>query len=93
MRSSIDLTKLTKEQLLVLAAKVCVCQIHKEEPLVCPICFTSKGGKALVKKYGPEQMKKWGKLGGRPKKMVKTQKLIEQIAALEKELKRRRKKS
>lgn len=32
-------------------------------------------------------------MGGRPETKVKTQKLVKQIAALEKELKRRRKKS
>lgn len=30
--------------------------------------IAAKGGRATLKKYGVEQMKKWGKLGGRPKK-------------------------
>lgn len=34
-----------------------------------------KGNKAVVDKYGKEQFKKWGHLGGRPKKAKVSEKI------------------
>jgi hypothetical protein len=46
------------------------CHKHPETALVCPKCAASKGGKVTAKKYSAEQMREWGKRGGRPRKPV-----------------------
>ena len=43
------------------------CDIHKLQPLVCPICEGARGGKRTARKH-PGKARKWGKLGGRPKR-------------------------
>ena len=48
-----------------------VCATHPDTELVCPKCQAARGGATTVAKHGNEQMRDWGKLGGRPKKKVK----------------------
>ncbi len=43
------------------------CAVHTDTELVCPKCLAAKGGATTVAKHGNEQMRDWGKLGGRPK--------------------------
>jgi hypothetical protein len=42
------------------------CPVHPDTTLVCPRCIATKGGRRTAAKYGPEQMREWGKRGGRP---------------------------
>jgi len=44
------------------------CKIHPLTVLVCPRCIAGKGGSTTAKKYTHEQLAKWGRSGGRPKK-------------------------
>jgi hypothetical protein len=44
----------------------CYCLIHPLTLKVCPRCIAAKGGKATARKYGTEQLKAWGRAGGRP---------------------------
>ena len=53
-----------------MAKKKVFCPKHPDTALVCPRCAAAKGGKAMVKKYSAEQMREWGKKGGRPRKVV-----------------------
>jgi hypothetical protein len=40
------------------------CSKHPETELQCPRCIASKGGKSTARKHA-DQLKKWGKKGGR----------------------------
>jgi hypothetical protein len=44
------------------------CETHPLTKLICPRCIAGKGGSNTAKKYGHEQLAKWGRRGGRPKK-------------------------
>jgi hypothetical protein len=48
--------------------QVVFCNIHLGTKLVCPRCIAAKGGTNTAKKYGSDQLSRWGAKGGRPKK-------------------------
>ena len=48
------------------------CRIHPDTILICPRCIAGRGGKATAKKYGSDQLSRWGQSGGRPKKKKKS---------------------
>jgi hypothetical protein len=53
--------------LLLLNLLVCYNKDMKKKPMTVQE-FARKGGLARAKKYTSEQLAKWGKLGGRPRK-------------------------
>jgi hypothetical protein len=46
------------------------CPKHPNAMLVCPACKGKEGGKATGRKYSHEQLVRWGRSGGRPKKVA-----------------------
>jgi hypothetical protein len=50
------------------------CPIHPLTLLVCPRCIASKGGAATAIKYTHEQLARWGRKGGRPRKKARKRK-------------------
>jgi hypothetical protein len=50
------------------------CPIHPRAILVCSACKGKEGGRATGRKYSHEQLVRWGRSGGRPKKVDPTQK-------------------
>jgi hypothetical protein len=46
----------------------CYCKIHPLTLKICPRCIAAKGGRTTAKKYGTEQLARWGREGGRPAK-------------------------
>src|SRR6185437_13085640 len=44
------------------------CPTHPETPLICPKCEGSKGGQKRAESHSHEQLSKWSKKGGRPRK-------------------------
>jgi hypothetical protein len=46
------------------------CPTHPKAILVCPACKGKEGGKATGRKYSHEQLVRWGRSGGRPKKVA-----------------------
>ena|SRR5690348_866068 len=44
------------------------CPLHPETPLICPKCEGSKGGTKRAESHSHEQLSKWSKRGGRPRK-------------------------
>jgi hypothetical protein len=52
----------------------CYCHIHPKTLKICPACIAAKGGKTTARKYGTDQLSRWGRKGGRPKKKATTRK-------------------
>jgi hypothetical protein len=50
------------------------CHIHPLTVLICPRCIAAKGGTNTARKHSHEQLKAWGRMGGRPKKKTKPKK-------------------
>jgi len=44
------------------------CPVHPKAKLVCPKCIASDGGRETARRYGSDQLREWGRQGGRPKK-------------------------
>lgn len=61
---------MANKKLLKRAADAPTCSIHPETELVCLKCVAAKGGSTTAAIHGNEQMREWGKLGGRPKKNI-----------------------
>jgi len=49
-----------------------LCPRHPWATLVCPACKGKEGGKATGRKYSHEQLVRWGRSGGRPKKLARS---------------------
>jgi hypothetical protein len=47
------------------------CHIHPMTVLICPRCIAADGGKSTARKHSHEQLARWGRMGGRPKKKKK----------------------
>ena len=43
----------------------CYCKIHPLTLKICPRCIAAKGGRETAKKYGTDQLARWGRQGGR----------------------------
>jgi hypothetical protein len=51
------------------------CSRHPHQYLICPVCRSSRGGKATAELHA-KQLSKWGSMGGRPRKHPKGAKRV-----------------
>ena len=75
-----ELKPLETHDLQSLTMSTPFCHEHTHQPLICPLCRSAKGGKNTVKRYSKEQLAKWGKMGGRPRKTAQPENTLGQEA-------------